>query len=105
SLSGNAPGMAGGPAIVTRSRPGNLAADGEERPLTSPKGKPHPPCADSISSIERSIEEMESAQGGWGFPFGDVRGRSSPSAARLPGLDRVTMAGPPAIPGAFPERE
>src|SRR4051794_7283456 len=29
--------------IVARTRPGNLAADGEERPPTSPKEKPPPP--------------------------------------------------------------
>jgi hypothetical protein len=47
SLSGIAPGMARGRAIavvrLARLRPGNLAADGEERPLTSPKEIPHPP--------------------------------------------------------------
>ena len=43
SLSGNAPGMAGGPAIVARFGPGNLAADGEERPLYVPERKTPPP--------------------------------------------------------------
>src|SRR6185369_16687943 len=38
-------------AIVACVRPGNLAADGEERPLTSPKGKPHTPRARLLALI------------------------------------------------------
>ena len=42
---GTAPEMARGRAIVARARPGNLAADGEERPLTSPKMNATSPLA------------------------------------------------------------
>ena len=116
--------------IVARFGPHNLAADRARSSLSrSPqkRGTTHPPAPTPHSSISAhpialhpistsvrssfpfsvsiSIGELESARGGWGFPFGDVEGRSSPSAARLPGPERATMAGPPAIPGAFPERQ
>src|SRR6185369_137182 len=43
SLSGIAPEVARRRATVARPRPGNLAADGEERPLTSPRGRTSTP--------------------------------------------------------------
>ena len=43
SFSGIAPDVARGRATVARTRPGNLAADGEERPPTSPKRKTSTP--------------------------------------------------------------
>src|SRR6185369_14531391 len=93
SLSGTAPEMARRRAIVARIRSGNLAADGEERPHTSPKGKPHTPRAGSNSSVERAICVTNRERAGLGLVERHAHGLDVDELAQADGAQLPAVAG------------